>query len=243
MSLRRALTALTLAFLVVVQASPALGSAPTEDAVRAAVVSAARANLPDTVVDVELRTIKLTGDVDVPAGVASELRVIGRGQWLGRTRLDVEVSVGDDVLGTLQASVDIVGYVDVPVLCRSAARGSRIRESGVSLLRRPLDAVPAGVVQTAQELIGRTVRRDLRLGALVTESDLEDQVDAIKGSVVEVQLSSGALLIRMDAVLEEDSRIGAWVEVVAANGQEIRGLLVSPRIVRLTTGPTLGAAR
>jgi len=230
---------LTLAALTI--AAPA-SAAPLDDVqVRDAIVAAAQAGLPDTVVAVEARGLKVYGDLDVPADV--ELRVLGSGEWLGRVRLEIEVTSDGEPVGTIPTSVELVGFVEIPVLRRSAGKGTRLGREHVSSLTRPLDAVPNGAVATVQELIGRTVKRDLRLGAVVRESDLETRVDARRGRPVTVRLSSGAMRIRTTGTLQEDGGLGSWVGVVTATGAELRGLLVAPDVVELALGPVAGGSR
>jgi len=232
--------ALTLA-LTVLTVGPASAGSLDQGQVRDAIEAAAQRNLPDTVVQVEARDLKVYGDLDVSGEV--ELRVLGTGEWLGRQRLEVEVTVAGATVGTVPASVEIVGFVEIPVLRRSAGKGTRLRLDHISSLTRPLDAVPSGAVPTVGDLVGRTVKRDLRLGSVVRESDLAARVDARRGRPVTVRLSSGAMRIQTTGVLQEDGGVGAWVGVVTAAGAELRGLLIAPDVVELALGPATGGSR
>jgi flagella basal body P-ring formation protein FlgA len=216
----------------------AQAAALSQDAVREAIAQTAKRNLPDTLLEIEVRSLKVYGDLDVPAGVP-ELRVLGRGDWLGRVRLEIEVSVDGAPVGTVSASVELVGYVEIPVLRRSAGKGVRLGRTHFTSLTRPLDFVPAGALQTVDELVGRTLRRDLRLGAVVREADLEVKVDARRGRPVTIVLRSGALTIKADGVIREDGRIGSWVDVATKGGTKLRGLLVSPDVVELGSGAAI----
>ena len=214
-----------------------------EDAVRSAIVEAARRNLPDTVLEIEARSVNVYGTVDVPTGVQPELRVLGRGDWLGRVRLELEVSASGKVLGTVPASVEIVGYIDVPVLRRSMGRGTRIGPQDLSSIARPLDSVPTGTISDMDGLMGRVVKRDLKLGATVRAGDLEKRIDARRGRPVTLRLNADSLRIQSTGVLQEDAGIGSWVVVETESGSELRGLLVAPDVVEVSIGPATGGLR
>lgn len=222
------------ALLLAAPAAPAVAATLDPTTVAEAIEAAAKANLPDTVVRVDARSVKVFGDLEVPTD--ADLRVLGGGEWLGRVRLEVEVSSDGAVLGTVPTSVEIIGFVDVPVLRRSAGKGTRLVADHVSSLTRPLDSIPSGAVSTLSGLLGRTVKRDMRLGTMVREADLETRVDARRGRPITVRLSAGSLRIETKGVLAEDGGVGAWVGVVTAAGAELRGLLVAPGVVELDYG-------
>ena len=146
------------------------------------------------------------------------------------------MSSGGAVLGTVPTSVELIGFVDVPVLRRSAGKGTRLGADHVSSLTRPLDSIPSGAVSTRSGLLGRTVKRDMRLGTMVREADLETRVDARRGRPITVRLSTGSLRIETRGVLAEDGGVGSWVGVVTAAGAELRGLLVAPGVVEIDYG-------
>jgi flagella basal body P-ring formation protein FlgA len=92
-------------------------------------------------------------------------------------------------------------------------------------------------------LMGRVVKRDLKLGATVRAGDLEKRIDARRGRPVTLRLNADSLRIQSTGVLQDDADIGSWVVVETESGSELRGLLVAPDVVEVSIGPATGGLR
>lgn len=226
------------ALLVLVLAGSA-SAAPLQPArAQAAVHEAARRALPAAVVEVEVLSLSVRSQIDVPEGATLRARAGVDERWLGSVAVEVDVFDGGAHIGTVPVVAMIVGWADVPVLQQPVARGQVVDAKAVGLVRREVDRLQAGYVLDVSRLKGRVARRDLALGQAIKDADLEAAVDAPRNQPVVIVVNRGALTLHSPGVLREDARIGDLVSVWnEGTRQEQRGILKSPGVVEL---PTLG---
>jgi flagella basal body P-ring formation protein FlgA len=224
--------------LVLTAAAPAAAADLDLDLVRAAIAEQARRALPDTVVEVEVHSLYLRGRVELPAGAQPAVRVRAAGDedWIGKIGVQVDVTDAGRPIKTLRATAEIAAYIEVAVLRNPVARGQRIQPSDLSITRRDVAGFPGGIITAVAALVGRVPRRDLPLGSLVREGDLEAYADAQRNQPVMLLISSGGLRVTAPGILRADARIGDLVEAVATGTQEtVYGILISEGVVQLPT--------
>lgn len=224
--------------ILLLAATPAAAADLDVDLVRDAITVAAERALPETISEVEVHTVFVRGSVDVPAGVTPEVRVRAAGDmdWIGKVSVDVDVTVGGQLLESVRVTATVAAYVRVAVLSNPVGRGQAITEADISVASRDAAGLPGGVVSDPARLLGRTPRRDLSLGALVRERDLEERVDAERNQPVTLLISAGSLRITAPGLLRADARVGDLVEVFATDTKTIvYGVLVAPRLVEVPT--------
>jgi flagella basal body P-ring formation protein FlgA len=197
---------------------------------------AAQRNLPDTIAEIEVHSLSLRSAPTVPDGAAVSVRVRGDGgdDWIGHTNLDVLVTVDGVPLDPVRGSVQIIAWVQVPVLREPLARGQRIAGDDLGLVLREADRLPGGVLRHVEDIVGRSTRRDLGLAALVRATDLTAVVDAEKNRPVTLLVGSGALRVTASGVLREDAALGSLVAVwVPSTGSTLHGILRSADLVEM----------
>lgn len=231
---------LILAVLVTLGAASAASAAELDAGSAAAAIQAeARRNLPDTVVEVEVLDVSLHGSLAVPDGASVRVRASGDQDWIGR--VSVELLAGG---ASVRATADVAAWVEVPVLRRPVAHGVRIVALDLAVGRRDASALPGGLLMDASDLVGRVPRRDLGLGQVVREADLESAPDGQRDRPVTLVLGRGALRITAAGVLREDGDVGDWVEVAQGrSGVVVQGILVSPDVVEVPAQATASRAQ
>lgn len=81
---------------------------------------------------------------------------------------------------------------------------------------------------TAADFVGRTARRSLRAGTVLSETDVVADPDVKKGDVVEVEARFGRSVLRTQAVAEAPARIGERILLRNADsGKVLQAKLVS----------------
>ncbi len=229
---------LAILILTLVAAAPASAAELDVSLVRDAIATAAERALPDTISEIEVHTVFVRGRVDVPAGRTAQVRVRGAGDedWIGKIAVEADVTVDGELLETVRVTATVAAYVQVAVLAAPVSRGDQITASQLSTSSRDAADLPGGVVMNASQLVGRTPRRDLSIGALVRESDLQERVDAERNQPVTLLISSGPLRITAPGLLRADARVGDLVEVFATDTKTVvYGVLVTPDLVEIPT--------
>lgn len=237
MTLRTPATIFT-ALLALALAVPAAAAPLGTDLVRDAMLEAARASLPDTVVSVDVHGVQVRGNVEIPskADVEVLIRAEGDEDWIGRVSAEAEIFVNGSTVRTVRVLGTITAHVEVAVLRNPVPRGATISPSDVALARRDASSLPKGLVMQPGSLIGRTTKRDLGLNQLVTEGDLLEHTDALRNRPVTLVVRSGALTVASPGVLRKDGRIGELVEVLATStNSTVYGILISPDVVEVPT--------
>ena len=203
-------------------------------AVLEAVETAARRSLPPQVVEIELHSFFLPQTMDVPADAQVDLRVRAGAEddWIGRTQLELLVSVDGEPRDPLRAWIDVVALVDVPVLAVGLTRGEIIGAEDLSMTRKEADRLPSGVLADATTIVGRRLRRDLGLNSLLRATDLEIPVDAQRNRPVTLRVGQGSLTVSAAGVLRQDAHVGDLVPVwTPSTGKTVHGILTSPDLV------------
>jgi flagella basal body P-ring formation protein FlgA len=206
--------------------------------VRAAIVEAARASLPDTVVSVSVRGVQVRGNVDIAAGAPVEVVIHAQGDedWIGRLSAEAEVFAGGKLIRTVRILATVIAQVKVAVLRNPVARGQVIRATDIGEALREADRLPSGVIMRPAALVGRTAKRDLGLNRLVTEGELLERTDAQRNRPVTLVVRNGGLLITSPGILRKDARIGDLVEVLStATRGIVFGILINPDVVEVPT--------
>ncbi len=232
----RSFSPLALAAVGFLTAAPAAAAPLDREQVRDAVQEAARLNLPDTVVQIEVHDLTVRSSLEVPPHTVIGLRVRAQGgeDWLGSVGLTIDVSAEGRVLRSVPVTAEITGMIEVPVLRNAVARGSALGPMDLAIARREVSTLPRGTIRDTRKLLGRTLRRDLSINQIVKESDLEVRVDAKRNRVVTLVLQTEALRILAPGILREDARIGDLVSVLATDTRRVvHGILRSPDLVEI----------
>ena len=227
---------LLLSALALLLAATAGAASLDKALVQEAVESAARRNLPDTVVEVEVHSVFVRSTVDVPTGAAVSLRVRADGDedWLGQASLQGIVTVNGERLDPIRITADIVAFVEVPVVREPVARGERVRDDHLSMVRREADNLPNGTLRRIASIVGREAKRDLGLNQLVRSTDLDSPVDAERNRPVTLVVGSGALRVTAAGVLKQDGRLGDLVPVWSPSTKSVvHGILRSSDVVEV----------
>ena len=122
----------------------------------------------------------------------------------------------------------------VPVLVASASleSGSRISSAQVSLLRRDIAGLRRGYLTSARSLAGKTLRRRVRAGTVLTPAMLTAALVVRKGDRVLIRSGSGGISVAMPGTALENGAEGERIRARnLGSGKTVYG--------RAATGPVV----
>ena len=128
---------------------------------------------------------------------------------------------------TLLRPSDIESAVAVLVTTENVVRNQVITDAMVTSSIRPTRQIRSTPLTQPKEAIGFEATRTLRVGTILTASDLRAADLIRKGENVTLTISRGALSISVDTIALEDAKLGEQVRLQNSDsGKEIRGIVV-----------------
>ena len=180
----------------------------------------------------------------VPAGTAPTIMIDALTFDPRSLRLTayVAASAGDVTTDRVRVTGRIRRMLDMPVLARPVAPGETITADDVETIALPADRLNQNFVVLANELVGKTPRRNIRPGEPVRPSDIQTPIVIRKGELVTIVLQSPALFLTVQGKALDDGAEGQAIRVSnTRSGKTLDGTVSGPGTVSLTM-PGAGAA-
>ncbi len=166
--------------------------------------------------------ISSPSDLKLPNGVVSWKMGDGVEQWEpGQHTLPVTVFVGGVTAARLQVSVTLKQRVQTPVLRRDFKRGEVVGQEDVQLADVELASPLSGRVRAIQDVVGKAVTRDVRVGQPLLDRWLEGPVVVERGTRMRVTLIRGALRIETSGVAMQRGRVGEFISIRNPESQSL----------------------
>ena len=148
-------------------------------------------------------------------------------------------------LGERQASLRVSGLViemrEVAVLARALNRGEAVKESDLTIERRPREGVPPDAQATATAASGEVAQRALPAGSVLRASDTTQPELVGRGDTVTIVYEAPGISLSMRGQATDGGRMGAVVNVVnVASKKVLQATVIGPGRVSVGPGPTLG---
>jgi flagella basal body P-ring formation protein FlgA len=189
----------------------------------------------------EAKSLAVTLDIaprptTVEASVTSDLVLASAAlnPMSGRFEVSFEVPGSAILRKPLRFTGSVVETVEVAVTARALAAGTIVKDSDLSIERRPKQKVPAEALGTAHEAIGLAVRSGLRAGQPLRRADLmKPQVVHRDDNVTLVYEVPGIMLTIRGKALESGAE-GDVINVLNAQSKRtIQGTVTGPNRVNI----------
>ncbi|MCX7724498.1 MAG: flagellar basal body P-ring formation chaperone FlgA [Thermodesulfovibrio sp.] len=114
-------------------------------------------------------------------------------------------------------------------------KGEIITEEKIMEIKYPLSKLPTGTITDKDLILGKVVKKTLVKGLIIKEDYLYSDIPVKKGSIVNVIVDTGQVMIVTEGVLKVDATVGGKVRVQClATGKEIAGKLIEKDKVRVS---------
>jgi flagella basal body P-ring formation protein FlgA len=105
----------------------------------------------------------------------------------------------------------------------SMTKGDVLRYSDVTSKQTFLAGGRKGYPRSLEDVVGKSLKRDMAAGEIVTLQVLEDHVAVLKGEVVNMTLENARLLVQAKGTALEKGKMGEVIRIKSASGREIKG--------------------
>jgi len=182
--------------------------------------------------DVSVKKIGYSGDMNLPAGTVS-YEVMAPQQWegWGSANLALIVRVDDRVVRNLPVRVEVEALSEMVVAVRPLERGEVIAAGDIALQKRDLAAVSGKICRSLVEVIGKRLKASQR-GNSPLRADTLEKVPLVKsGQLVTVLLENEVLKVTTTGRVKSAGAEGDTVLVQNTGSQKD----VPARVVNAST--------
>jgi flagella basal body P-ring formation protein FlgA len=143
-------------------------------------------------------------------------------------------ATGDGICLVMIESInatDMSVYVPFKVLVKrvlyaandSIKKGSVLKQHDLSMKETFLTGNRGLYPLSIDDIVGKSVKRDMAPGEIVTSQILEDVTAIAKGEVVNMTVENKKLLIQAKGVAMEKGKMGEFIRVKSSSGKEVLG--------------------
>ena len=190
--------------------------------------------------DVEITVKDELSDLRVPMGEQSTVLegvVKQNGHRPGLWSVPVNVLVDGVRYQTVWTTWEVGLWERRQVLARPIGRGETVSSDAFELKRVKVDVYTAESGLPAKALIGASASRDLAVGAVVTQRDVERPIIVRRGDTVHLAVRKGPITASATAVASQDGRAGDNIRVrTIATNREISATVVARDVVEIVLG-------
>lgn len=120
------------------------------------------------------------------------------------------------------------------VLKQAGQKGDLIKEKDIAIRETFMNGRLAGYPASAEDVIGKALRRDVPANTVITDQVLENQVVMRRGDIVTIIAESNKLVVRAKGRTVDQGRIGDAIRVKnIASGKELTAKVISSDVVRV----------
>ncbi len=155
-------------------------------------------------------------------------------EYLGDMMLLVSVRSNGELVKQVWWKGEVRVESEVVVVNRSLERGHIITEADITVRKVTMDRTHRGEVLTAQEVIGKELKRSVRPGQAITSRSVEEPALVKRGDTITVVAESKQLRISTKAVAREDGCKGDTIRLVnVSSKKEIMGKVMGASLVKV----------
>ena len=133
---------------------------------------------------------------------------------------------------------------DVPVLLHDVTPGTVVTQADIQWIKLPAARVSSNVITTTTNIIGMSPRYPVRAGEPVRLTDMQMPIAVAKGSVVDMNYSTGALTLLARGRAMQSGAIGDTIDILnPRSSRTVQGVIEGPNRVRIDnlTAPKIQA--
>jgi flagella basal body P-ring formation protein FlgA len=181
----------------------------------------------------EIAAESLDERLRLPACTAPLRAVVPDGDQQAR-RISVEVRCEAGASWKLYVPVRVIAKGAVAVTARPIPRGKVLTPNDVILAERDTGALSYGYVTSLDAVVGRTVRRPINAGVVVTPGVLETELLVRRGQEVTLEARSNVFAVRSGGVAQGDGALGQIIKIRnSASGKTVQGIVRSEKLVEV----------
>jgi len=189
--------------------------------------------------DIELSLERGAQDAIVPAGEQPATLVpVLQGRTLrgGTWSVPIQVLVDGSVYQTVWTSFDVAFWQTRPVLAMPVPRGTALEPAMFEERRvRVHGSSQGGPILQPSALEAAIAVRDLAAGMAVTATDVQRPMVVQRGDLLTLEVRRGNITARTKVYARTSGRTGERIPVLSQeNGREMRALVISSEIVRIS---------
>jgi flagellar basal body P-ring formation protein FlgA len=185
--------------------------------------------------EVTVKKVGATGDLQLPAGsIAYELVAPQQWEGWGNVNLALLVRVDDRLVKNIPLRVEVEALTDLVVTTRPLERGEVIGAADVVLQKRDLAGVTGKVSRSLGDVVGKQLKVGIR-GNMPVRSDSLERVPLVKsGQMVTMVLESESLRVTMSGRVKSAGAEGDLVTVQnLSSNKDVPARVVDSQTVRV----------
>jgi flagella basal body P-ring formation protein FlgA len=154
------------------------------------------------------------------------------GSKMGRTSVGVRCT--GPAPWSLYVSAKVGLELPVVVATRDLARGQALTKADLTLETSDTTHLLRGYFESIDEIVGRTLKRTLRRGKVITPSTLVVQKTVARGEPVTILAAAGSIEVRMQGKAMKNGNPGDLIPVVNVKSKKkLQARIVSQGLVRV----------
>lgn len=229
--------ALVAAFLMAPQARGEKGKPfeVSEEKIRQTVVRFLKKSHPWRDGDVRIRDVRVPGSIVLPSrSYELSIRISPNTRYLGHTPLQLVFDLGRAGKKRIWASAYVEVMRPVVIARYPMERNQMISARDVCLEKRDMARVPLGAVTDLNWVVGRRLKRAVRMGTILKKAMVDMPPLVKRGDVVNLVIETGRLKITALGRAEQRGGKGDTVRVVNLDSKRrIYGKVVDSRTIQV----------
>ena len=162
-------------------------------------------------------------------------------EHLKRFSATLEIPANQPNSQRIKVSGRIYSTIDVPVLSHAVPRGEVISSHDLNWIKTREDTLRHDVITDVDQIVGMTPRSPMRVGQMVTNSEIQKPVAIVKGALVTLVLKSGTMTLSAQGRALEQGSLGDTIHVINTHSNlTVEGKVEGPNMVSvIPTGSVL----
>jgi flagella basal body P-ring formation protein FlgA len=199
--------------------------------VQQAAIAAVHAAIPQQDVDIEPAAIDQRLNLTACAYPLAA-KVMGTGQI--KATATVEVSCSAPRPWRIYVPMRITAYANVLTAAHPLVKGDVLTLADVQPARRVISALAYGYFERPEQVVGRTVKRPLQTGTVISPADVQQTYLVRRGQEVNLLATQGALQVKSLGEAMGDGGLGDRIKVRnKASGRVVEGTIRSSEVVEV----------
>ncbi len=179
-------------------------------------------------IELRFKSIKLPKAYRIPAGKVHHQVVPAKPGILGSRRMTLMTRVDGQIKSNKSIRVELEALAEIVIAADDLRRGTIISDKDVELRYQDVSRFDSPIF-SIDEVIGRRVKRSVRLGQPLQHKQIEFPPVIKRGERVVINIRSSGLALTAAGEAKEDGRIGETIRIInSSSGKEVLCRVVAP---------------
>jgi len=136
---------------------------------------------------------------------------------------------------TVYIPIKIKTYISIAVANRPLSRHVPISKADISFEQREISRLSRSYFESPDDLIGRSPKRSLTKGSVISPRDLDIKKVISKGSRISILAETGGISVRMPGLALSDAGKGDQIQVQnLSSKRKVQATVIAPGLVKVT---------